>query len=109
VVLTSRGRGSTAIDSALTSTTRRARLTLGIALLSIGVGGSSLAKKLLPEEVSVQDRHDGVARRRAGLTGATWSTWVDEIGVHAPAAAQGRDRAGPAAGRRGAGGGRSAA
>src|SRR5256885_10569257 len=47
-------------------------LTLGIALGGLAMGIITWSKKLLPEEVAIQDRHDGAspdAERR--LTGAT--------------------------------------
>ncbi len=34
-------------------------LTFGISVLSIGIGVISYTKKFIPEEISVQDRHDG--------------------------------------------------
>ncbi|NLE79042.1 MAG: ubiquinol-cytochrome c reductase iron-sulfur subunit [Rhodococcus sp.] len=34
-------------------------LTLGLAILSVGVGAVLFTKKFIPEEVSIQDRHDG--------------------------------------------------
>ncbi len=34
-------------------------LTMGMAILSVGVGVGKFAKKFIPEEVSIQDRHDG--------------------------------------------------
>ncbi|WP_206071596.1 ubiquinol-cytochrome c reductase iron-sulfur subunit [Antrihabitans stalactiti] len=34
-------------------------LTLGLAVLSIGIGAVVYTKKFIPEEVSIQDRHDG--------------------------------------------------
>jgi ubiquinol-cytochrome c reductase iron-sulfur subunit len=57
-------------------------LTLGLALLFVGLGIITWGKKLLPEEVSVQDRHDGPsARDEQLLTGATMVNMVDELGV----------------------------
>jgi len=57
-------------------------LTLGLALLLLGLGIIVFAKKLLPEEVSVQDRHDGASPRdERRLTGATVLNMVDELGV----------------------------
>jgi len=72
-------------DSALTKYyTPLLGLTLGIALLSIGVAVIIYAKKLLPEEVAVQDRHDGASPDdERAMTGATLVNMaVDEIGVH---------------------------
>ncbi|MFD4368851.1 ubiquinol-cytochrome c reductase iron-sulfur subunit [Rhodococcus sp. NPDC058521] len=34
-------------------------LTLGLAILGVGVGAVLFTKKFIPEEVSIQDRHDG--------------------------------------------------
>ncbi len=34
-------------------------LTMGIAILAIGIGAVQFTKKLIPEEVSIQQRHDG--------------------------------------------------
>lgn len=57
-------------------------LSLGLALLFLGLAIILFAKKLLPEEVSVQDRHDGAsARDERRLTGATMLNMVDELGV----------------------------
>ncbi len=57
-------------------------LTLGGALALLGFAIVTWAKKLLPEEVSIQDRHDGAspADERA-LTGATILNMVDETGI----------------------------
>ncbi|MFY1672341.1 ubiquinol-cytochrome c reductase iron-sulfur subunit [Plantactinospora sp. WMMB334] len=57
-------------------------LTLGLALLLIGVGILAWGKKLLPKEVSIQDRHvepDSDEERR--ITGNTLLYMADEIGV----------------------------
>jgi ubiquinol-cytochrome c reductase iron-sulfur subunit len=57
-------------------------LTLGLALLCVGVGIIAWAKKLLPEEVSIQDRHDGAsARDEQLLTAATLVNMGEETGV----------------------------
>jgi ubiquinol-cytochrome c reductase iron-sulfur subunit len=57
-------------------------LTLGIALLGIGFGVVTYAKKLLPEEVAVQERHDGASPRDEQLlTGATIVNMADETGI----------------------------
>jgi len=57
-------------------------LTLGLALLSIGAAVVLWAKKLLPEEVAVQDRHDGASPRDERLmTGATLANMADETGI----------------------------
>lgn len=34
-------------------------LTMGLAILGVGVGAVQFTKKFIPEEVSIQDRHDG--------------------------------------------------
>ncbi len=49
-------------------------ITLGIALLGIGFGILTWAKKLLPHEISVQDRHVGTNADEQKLTGETAST-----------------------------------
>jgi ubiquinol-cytochrome c reductase iron-sulfur subunit len=57
-------------------------VTLGLALLALGFGILIWGKKLLPKEVSVQDRHDDPspeADRR--LAGETMLYMADEIGV----------------------------
>lgn len=57
-------------------------LTLGIALAGLGIGILTWAKKLLPKEELVQERHDGgssIEDRK--ITGATISNVVDETGV----------------------------
>ncbi len=55
---------------------------LGLMLLCIGLAIVAWAKKLLPEEISVQDRHDQdpdqVERK---LTGETMVNMVDELGI----------------------------
>jgi ubiquinol-cytochrome c reductase iron-sulfur subunit len=57
-------------------------ITLGIALFGIAAGVIVYSRKLLPEEVAVQDRHDGAspADERA-FTGATLANMGDEIGI----------------------------
>ena len=35
------------------------RVRLGIAILGVGIGAVQFTKKFIPEEVSIQDRHDG--------------------------------------------------
>nr|WP_030504372.1 Rieske 2Fe-2S domain-containing protein [Micromonospora purpureochromogenes] len=57
-------------------------VTLGLALLGIGFGVLTWGKKLLPKEVSVQDRHDqpGSPEDRA-ITGQTMLYMADELGV----------------------------
>jgi ubiquinol-cytochrome c reductase iron-sulfur subunit len=57
-------------------------LTLGISLLGIGVAIITWAKKLLPEEVSVEKRHDGRSdETERKLTAATALNMVDDLGV----------------------------
>jgi ubiquinol-cytochrome c reductase iron-sulfur subunit len=57
-------------------------LTLGLTLLFIGLAIVTWAKKLLPEEVSVQTRHGGrSAHDERVLTGSTMLNMVDELGV----------------------------
>jgi ubiquinol-cytochrome c reductase iron-sulfur subunit len=57
-------------------------LTLGLALALLGFGMVTWAKKLFPEEVSVQERHDGPSPHdEAQLTGATMVNMVDELGI----------------------------
>ncbi len=56
--------------------------SLGLALLFLGLGIITWAKKLLPEEVSVQDRHDGPSPSdEQKLTAATIVNMGDELGV----------------------------
>ena len=57
-------------------------LTLGVALLGIGFGILTWGKKLLPKEVSIQDRHDqpGSPEDRK-ITGETMLYLADEMGV----------------------------
>ncbi|GAA1703996.1 ubiquinol-cytochrome c reductase iron-sulfur subunit [Fodinicola feengrottensis] len=57
-------------------------ITLGFALFFVGAAVITFAKKLLPEEVAVQDRHDGASpddERR--LTGATLLQTFDDTGI----------------------------
>ena len=56
--------------------------TLGLALLGVGVGIIIWSKKLLPEEVSIQDRHDGPSPSdEQALTGATITNMGEELGL----------------------------
>ncbi|MCL7456160.1 Rieske 2Fe-2S domain-containing protein [Micromonospora sp. MSM11] len=56
--------------------------TMGVALLGIGFGVLVWGKKLLPKEVSIQDRHEGaVSADDRTVTGQTMLYMVDEIGV----------------------------
>lgn len=57
-------------------------LTLGLALLGIGFGILTWGKKLLPREVSIQDRHDEPSPPNdRKITGQTMAYMADEIGV----------------------------
>jgi ubiquinol-cytochrome c reductase iron-sulfur subunit len=57
-------------------------LGLGGALLLLGLAIIAWAKKLLPEEVAVQDRHDGPSPRdEQELTGSTMLNMLDETGI----------------------------
>jgi ubiquinol-cytochrome c reductase iron-sulfur subunit len=57
-------------------------LTLGLSLLCLGFAVITWAKKLLPEEVSIQERHDGASPDdERALTGATILNMVDETGI----------------------------
>jgi ubiquinol-cytochrome c reductase iron-sulfur subunit len=56
--------------------------TLGVALLGIGFGILTWGKKLLPKEVSIQDRHEGpVPAEDQRITGETMAYMADELGV----------------------------
>jgi ubiquinol-cytochrome c reductase iron-sulfur subunit len=56
--------------------------TLGIALLGVGFGILAWGKKLLPKEVSIQDRHEGGSPDDdRKLTGQTILYMADELGV----------------------------
>lgn len=57
-------------------------VALTLTLLGIGAGVILYARKLLPEEVAVQERHDGPSPRdEQKLTGATLLNMVDETGI----------------------------
>jgi ubiquinol-cytochrome c reductase iron-sulfur subunit len=57
-------------------------ITLGISLFALGFAILSWAKKLLPHEVSIQDRHDAPSSDDDRLiTGQTMAYMVDELGV----------------------------
>lgn len=57
-------------------------LTLGLALLTLGLGIVVWSKKLLPEEVSIQERHDGQSdSTEQVLTAATILNMGDELGL----------------------------
>jgi len=57
-------------------------ITLGLTLVFLALAMITWGKKLLPEEIAVQDRHDQIpdnAERR--LTGATMLNMADELGI----------------------------
>jgi ubiquinol-cytochrome c reductase iron-sulfur subunit len=57
-------------------------ITLAISLLSLGFGILSWAKKLLPHEVNIQERHDGPSPSdEQYITGQTMVFIADELGV----------------------------
>jgi ubiquinol-cytochrome c reductase iron-sulfur subunit len=57
-------------------------LSLGLALLLLGFGIITWAKKLFPAEVSVQERHDGASPHdEQVLTGATLVNMAEDVGV----------------------------
>jgi quinol---cytochrome c reductase iron-sulfur subunit len=57
-------------------------ITLGISLLALGYAILAWAKKLLPHEVSIQQRHDGASPTDEQLiTGQTMLFVADELGV----------------------------
>ncbi|MER7444090.1 cytochrome bc1 complex Rieske iron-sulfur subunit [Micromonospora avicenniae] len=57
-------------------------VTLGLSLLGIGLGILTWGKKLLPKEVSIQDRHEGqVPEDERSITGQTMLYMADEMGV----------------------------
>ena len=57
-------------------------VTLGLALLGIGFGILTWGKKLLPKEVSIQDRHDQAEDPEGRkITGETMLYLADEMGV----------------------------
>ncbi|MFC3500522.1 ubiquinol-cytochrome c reductase iron-sulfur subunit [Micromonospora krabiensis] len=57
-------------------------VTLGLALLGVGFGILTWGKKLLPKEVSIQDRHEGaVSADDRTITGQTMLYMADELGV----------------------------
>nr|MDT0662176.1 Rieske 2Fe-2S domain-containing protein [Micromonospora sp. DSM 115978] len=57
-------------------------ISLGVALLGIGFGILTWGKKLLPKEVSIQDRHDGASSPEdRKITGGTLAYMADELGV----------------------------
>ncbi|MEO3775602.1 Rieske 2Fe-2S domain-containing protein [Micromonospora sp. B11E3] len=57
-------------------------LTLGVALLAVGFGILTWGKKLLPKEVSIQDRHEGAfSPDDRKITGETMLYLADEMGV----------------------------
>ena len=57
-------------------------LTLGIALLCVGFAILAWAKKLLPHEISIQDRHEAMSTDEdRQITGQTMVYMVDELAV----------------------------
>ncbi|GAB3811650.1 cytochrome bc1 complex Rieske iron-sulfur subunit [Micromonospora zhanjiangensis] len=57
-------------------------VSLGIALLGIGFGILAWGKKLLPREVSIQDRHEGASPDEdRKITGQTMMYMADEMGI----------------------------
>ncbi|WBB67195.1 Rieske 2Fe-2S domain-containing protein [Micromonospora sp. WMMD812] len=57
-------------------------VTLGLALLGIGFGILTWGKKLMPKEVSIQDRHEGtVDEEGRTITGQTMLYVADEMGL----------------------------
>jgi ubiquinol-cytochrome c reductase iron-sulfur subunit len=57
-------------------------VTLGLTLLFIGLAIVTWGKKILPEEVAVQERHGGASPNdERKLTGATMLNMVDELGI----------------------------
>ncbi|MEV6367755.1 Rieske 2Fe-2S domain-containing protein [Micromonospora musae] len=57
-------------------------VTLGLSLLGVGFGILTWGKKLLPKEVSIQDRHEGaVSEDNRTITGQTIVYMADEFGV----------------------------
>ncbi len=57
-------------------------LTLGVALMCIGFAILTWAKKLLPHEISIQDRHEAMSTDEdRQITGQTMVYMVDELGV----------------------------
>lgn len=57
------GRGNTRVSTTRSTLVQplhpAARPELGLSILGIGVGAVQFTKKFIPEEVSIQDRHDG--------------------------------------------------
>ncbi len=57
-------------------------ITMGIAFLGVGVGVTLWAKKILPEEIAVQDRHDGPsAEDERQLTAASLAQMGEDSGL----------------------------
>jgi ubiquinol-cytochrome c reductase iron-sulfur subunit len=57
-------------------------LTLGLSLFAIGFAILTWAKKLLPHEVSIQDRHEAMSTDEdRQITGQTMLYTVDELGI----------------------------
>jgi len=57
-------------------------VSFGLSLACVGLGLILWGKKLLPEEIAVQERHDGAsARDERRMTGETMLNMVDELGI----------------------------
>ena len=57
-------------------------ISLGLALLAVGFGILAWAKKLLPHEVSIQDRHEAMSTDEdRQIAGQTLLFTVDELGI----------------------------
>jgi ubiquinol-cytochrome c reductase iron-sulfur subunit len=55
--------------------------SLGLSLAMLGFGLITWGKKLLPEEIAVQDRHEAPDLAERKLTGETMLNMVDELGI----------------------------
>jgi ubiquinol-cytochrome c reductase iron-sulfur subunit len=56
-------------------------VTMGLSLAFIGIGMITWGKKLLPDEISVQERHEHIDQAERKITGETMLNMVDELGV----------------------------
>jgi ubiquinol-cytochrome c reductase iron-sulfur subunit len=57
-------------------------VSLGLSLAFLGLGFITWGKKLLPEEIAVQERHDGASPAdERKLTGETMLNMADELGI----------------------------
>jgi ubiquinol-cytochrome c reductase iron-sulfur subunit len=76
------GEGNSTYRSLFPYYTPMLGITLGLALLTLGLGIVVWSKKLLPEEVSIQERHDGMSdSTEQRLTAATIVNMGDELGL----------------------------